>query len=150
MFLFYLSVLSAPPTSSQEFRQCVIYDSASADARLIGIEYIISRRLFEVGRRPDCLCFCSFKLPRADVCPTHVHTPRNQPPLHNNNKTLPDDEKRLWHSHAYEVLSGQLVAPGLPAAAAAADAAKLADTYGKTVHTWQVDRGDALPLGEGV
>ena len=27
---------------------------------------------------------------------------------------LPDDEKRLWHSHHYEVKSGILVAPGIP------------------------------------
>jgi hypothetical protein len=26
----------------------------------------------------------------------------------------PDDEKRLWHSHHYEVKSGILVAPGIP------------------------------------
>lgn len=32
---------------SEEMRQCVIYDSDKPDARLIGIEYIISRRLFE-------------------------------------------------------------------------------------------------------
>lgn len=28
-------------------RQCVIYDSDAPDARLIGIEYIISRRMYE-------------------------------------------------------------------------------------------------------
>ncbi len=28
--------------------------------------------------------------------------------------TLPDDEKKLWHSHDYEVKSGSLVAPSLP------------------------------------
>jgi Protein of unknown function (DUF1264) len=32
---------------NEEFRQCVIYDSDEPNARLIGIEYIISRRLFE-------------------------------------------------------------------------------------------------------
>ena len=32
---------------SGDMRQCVIYDSNKADARLIGIEYIISRKLFE-------------------------------------------------------------------------------------------------------
>ncbi|MBV9671898.1 MAG: DUF1264 domain-containing protein, partial [Verrucomicrobia bacterium] len=31
---------------SEEFLQCVIYDSNRPDARLIGIEYIISARLF--------------------------------------------------------------------------------------------------------
>jgi len=32
---------------NEEVRQCIIYDSGDKNARLIGIEYIISRRLFE-------------------------------------------------------------------------------------------------------
>lgn len=28
-------------------RQCIIYDSNKSDAKLIGIEYIISRKLFD-------------------------------------------------------------------------------------------------------
>jgi Protein of unknown function (DUF1264) len=47
----------------------------AADARLIGIEYIISEQRF---------------------------------------RDLPDEEKRLWHGHHYEVKSGILVAPGNP------------------------------------
>ncbi len=39
---------------------------------------------------------------------------------------LPDDEKRLWHSHHYEVKSGELVAPGVP------DLAELAYLMGLT------------------
>jgi hypothetical protein len=35
---------------SEEFMQCVIYDSNQPDARLIGIEYIISARLFKSGQ----------------------------------------------------------------------------------------------------
>src|SRR5690606_977100 len=27
---------------------------------------------------------------------------------------LPEDEKKYWHPHNYEILSGQLIAPGLP------------------------------------
>jgi hypothetical protein len=43
---------SAPP-------QCILYDSDAPDARLIGLEYIISARLFEVScRRRRCLGFC--------------------------------------------------------------------------------------------
>jgi len=62
-------------------------------------------------------------------------------------KTLPAEEKKLWHSHAYEVKSGLLVAPGLGAAPEKELMKGFATTYGKTWHTWQVDRGDALPLG---
>jgi hypothetical protein len=62
-------------------------------------------------------------------------------------KTLPAEEKKLWHSHAYEVKSGLLVAPGLGAGPEKELMKGFATTYGKTWHTWQVDRGDALPLG---
>ena len=33
--------------SNEDVRQCVIYDSPNSNARLIGIEYIISAKLFE-------------------------------------------------------------------------------------------------------
>jgi hypothetical protein len=52
----------------------------------------------------------------------------------------------LWHSHSYEVASGLLTAPHLPTVAENAIMKDLASTYGKTWHTWQVDR-DTLPLG---
>lgn len=93
---------------NNEVMQCVIYDSDKKEARLIGIEYIISRRLFE---------------------------------------TLPEEEKKLWHSHVYEVKSGQLIAPRLPDAAEKELMKDLVDTYGKTIHTWQVDLHADLPLG---
>ncbi len=61
-------------------------------------------------------------------------------------KTLSEDEKKYWHPHAYEILSGQLVAPDMP---------KMGDdifpglitTWGKTWHTWR-DPATALPTGE--
>jgi hypothetical protein len=93
---------------SEEFLQCVIYDTNESDARLIGIEYIISARLFE---------------------------------------GLPDEERRYWHSHQFEVKSGQLTAPGIPEPAEHEMMKKLVNTYGKTWHTWQYDRHADLPLG---
>lgn len=93
---------------SEDVFQCVLYDSAEKNARLIGIEYIISEALF---------------------------------------KQLPEEEKKLWHSHRYEVMSGELVAPDLSEGAEQELMQKLVTTYGKTWHTWQVDRGDKLPLG---
>jgi len=88
--------------------QCIIYDSDQPNARLIGVEYIISEALF---------------------------------------RQLPAEEKPLWHSHRYEVLSGLLVAPGVSAPAEQELMQELVNTYGKTWHLWQVDRGDQLPLG---
>jgi hypothetical protein len=93
---------------NEEVLQCVIYDSDGPGARLIGVEYIISEKLFN---------------------------------------GLAGDEKKLWHSHQFEVMSGQLVAPGLPEAAETELMEKIVSTYGKTWHTWQVDKGDSLPLG---
>lgn len=79
-----------------DLHQCVIFDSNKPDARLIGIEYIISEERF---------------------------------------RQLPDDKKRLWHSHHYEVKSGVLVAPGIPEMAEHAYFKDLVSTYGKTFHT---------------
>lgn len=93
---------------NEEMRQCLIYDSPEPNARLIGLEYIVSESLF---------------------------------------LTLPDEEKRLWHSHEYEVKSGVLFMPGVPGPVQRLDLEKVCKTYGKVFHFWQVDRGDTLPLG---
>lgn len=93
---------------NEEMRQCLIYDSPNKDARLIGLEYIVSENLF---------------------------------------MTLPDEEKRMWHSHEYEVKSGVLFMPGVPGPIQRQDLDKVAKTYGKVIHFWQVDKGDDLPLG---
>lgn len=100
---------------NQDFFQCVIFDGNTEEANLIGIEYIISERLFD---------------------------------------QLPEDEKDYWHPHNYEVFSGQLVAPGLPAAAEKALMRRLINSYGKTWHTWHTGRhdhegeGHELPMGD--
>lgn len=96
-------------------RQCLIYDSSKANARLIGVEYMVSPRIFA---------------------------------------TLPTEERKLWHTHEFEVKSGMLIMPaptGVPDAVwEAAETAEMRDVapiYGKTYHFWQVDRGDTVPLG---
>jgi hypothetical protein len=93
---------------NEDFFQCVIYDGNQTGARLIGIEYIVSEKLF---------------------------------------KTLPEDEKPLWHSHRHETTSGELILPRIPAAVEHTAMATLATTYGKTWHTWQIDVHSSLPLG---
>jgi hypothetical protein len=93
---------------TEDFHQCVIYDSNESNAKLIGIEYIVSERVF---------------------------------------RSLPDDEKKLWHSHNYEVKSGELIAPRVPEVAEHALMKDLVTTYGKTWHTWQIDRDASFPLG---
>ncbi|WP_238147995.1 OBAP family protein [Rothia halotolerans] len=90
-----------------DLHQCVIFDRNAPDARLIGIEYIISEERF---------------------------------------RSLPEEEKRLWHSHHYEIKSGLLTAPGVPEIAEHAYFEDLVKTYGKTFHTWQYDLDD-FPYG---
>ncbi|KAK6223592.1 hypothetical protein QIS74_03536 [Colletotrichum tabaci] len=69
-------------------------------------------------------------------------------------ETLEPEERKLWHSHVYEVQSGMLVMPqgALPdavwEAAENREMEQVVRLYGKAFHLWQVDRGDRLPLGE--
>lgn len=93
---------------NEDMHQAIIYDGNGEDAKIMGIEYIISERLFN---------------------------------------TLPDEEKKLWHSHHYEVSSGLLVAPGIPDVAEHELMEKLIATYGKTIHTWHTDQERNLPVG---
>jgi hypothetical protein len=93
---------------TDEILQCVLFDSDKPNARMIGIEYIVSAKLFE---------------------------------------SLPAEEKKLWHSHNYEVKSGALTAPDMNASAEKDLMKVIIGTYGKTWHTWQSDRYEKIPLG---
>lgn len=93
---------------NEDMHQAIIFDGNGENAKIMGIEYIISERLF---------------------------------------KTLPAEEKKLWHSHHYEVKSGELIAPGLPDIAEHELMEKLVSTYGKTIHTWHTDQQRSLPVG---
>jgi hypothetical protein len=61
--------------------------------------------------------------------------------------TLPADEKQYWHPHNGEILSGQLVAPGLPDVAEKELMRGKMNSYGKTWHVWMTDQGHKLPIG---
>ena len=97
---------------NEDFAQCTLFDNNTRNAKLNGIEYIISEKLFE---------------------------------------TLPANERKFWHPHNGEILSGQLVAPGIPAAAEKALMRTKMNSYGKTWHTWNTGHEghppDGLPLG---
>ncbi|KAI0128744.1 hypothetical protein BJ170DRAFT_682528 [Xylariales sp. AK1849] len=102
---------------TSDVRQCILYDSPSPNAKLIGIEYMVTPQLYS---------------------------------------TLDAEERKLWHSHVFEVKSGMLIMPG-PTAPGLQQVWETAETeemkevvhlYGKVYHLWQTDRGDALPLGE--
>lgn len=67
--------------------------------------------------------------------------------------TLPKEERKLWHSHVYEVKSGMLIMPNRAVPEPAWEIAEnmemdqVVHLYGKVYHLWQTDRGDTLPLG---
>lgn len=65
-------------------------------------------------------------------------------------ETLPEAERSYWHPHNYEVLSGQLVAPGIPGVAEEELMRRKMNSYGKTWHVWDTREaeGAELPLGE--
>lgn len=98
---------------NEDFAQCVLFDGSGRDARLNGIEYIISDKLFQ---------------------------------------RLPEEEREYWHPHNGEILSGQLVAPGIPEVAEHELMERKINSYGKTWHVWNTGgpgmAGDELPLGE--
>jgi hypothetical protein len=65
---------------------------------------------------------------------------------------LPEPEKRFWHPHNYEILSGQLAAPGIPGPLEHRLMQGKMNSYGKTWHVWNTGSfdqpADELPLGE--
>lgn len=101
---------------TDDVRQCILYDGPGPNARLIGIEYMITPKLYE---------------------------------------GLDAEERKLWHSHVFEVKSGMLIMPQpsplIPQAvwekAENKEMEQVITLYGKVYHLWQVDRGDKLPLG---
>lgn len=93
---------------NEDLHQAIIFDGNGEDAKIMGVEYIVSERLFS---------------------------------------KLPPEEKKLWHSHHYEVLSGTLIAPGLPVDVEHQLMEELVSTYGKIIHTWHTDRDLELPYG---
>lgn len=93
---------------NEDLYQAVIFDGNGTDAKLMGVEYIVTEKVF---------------------------------------KTLSNEEKKLWHSHVYEVKSGELIAPGIPNKAEYELMEKIISTYGKTIHTWHTDQQKVLPVG---
>lgn len=67
-------------------------------------------------------------------------------------ETLPAGERKYWHPHNFEILSGQLVMPGLPDVAEKEALKGKMNSYGKTWHLWNTGAdgkpGDRLPLGD--
>jgi hypothetical protein len=88
--------------------QCVLFDGSGKNAKLIGVEYLISEEAYA---------------------------------------KLPDEEKKFWHAHTYEVLGGGLIAPGMTSEEELKFMKVIIKTWGKAWHTWP-DPSTAVPTGE--
>ena len=62
-------------------------------------------------------------------------------------RKLPDEEKKYWHPHTYEVLGGGLIAPGMTDDNELAFMKTILTTWGKAWHTWP-DSTTPVPMGE--
>jgi hypothetical protein len=69
-------------------------------------------------------------------------------------ESLDPEERKLWHSHVFEVKSGMLIRPkpstvpeAIWSTAELEEMKEVVKIYGKVYHLWQTDRGDKLPLG---
>ena len=82
--------------------------------------------------RTEAIRLRSQRNPSADIIPT--------PPF------LSYQEKKLWHSHFFEIRTGLWILPGVPSTAERGLLPKMAKTYGKFWNTWQTDK-HSLPLG---
>lgn len=88
--------------------QCVLFDTTGKNAKLLGVEYIVTDAAY---------------------------------------RQLPDDEKKYWHAHTYEVLGGGLIAPGMKPDDEMNFMKMILTTWGKAWHTWP-DPKSPVPMGE--
>lgn len=159
-----------------DIRQCLIYDTPYANARLIGVEYMISPRVYETlpkeerqlwhshqyeiksgmlvmpappGRElPDC-SFGSLEL----YLPKIIWFVRGYILRFALDyfQVIPMDITTVYNirQKAHLLLSSLL--PGTPVTVwSAAELEEMKDlfpVYGKTYHLWQIDRGDTVPMG---
>ncbi|KAI9728370.1 MAG: asparaginyl-tRNA synthetase [Chrysothrix sp. TS-e1954] len=114
---------------SDDVRQCLLYDSPDRKARLIGIEYMVTPRLYET-------------LPASERQYWHSHVFE----VKSGMLVMPGPTL----SSAY-VTPSPVKVPGLESIweqAETQEMKQVVELYGKVYHLWQTDRGDKLPLGE--
>ena len=75
----------------------MLYDSCEKNAKLLGVEYIVSDKVY---------------------------------------RRLPENEKKYWHPHTYEVLAGGLISPSMEGEEEMRFMKFILNTWGKTWHTW--------------
>ena len=104
-----------------DFRQCLIYDSNSTSARLIGVEYMIPRARYLTPPPPA----------EQTLWHSHVFEAKSgmlvlpYPSTHNDSRG-----RDKWDKLETQAME------------------EVVDWYGKIYHFWELDKGEELPLGE--
>ena len=101
----------------KDLRQCLIYDSCTPGARLIGIEYMIPKEKY-------------LQLPEDEQRLWHSHEFEVQSGM----LILPTPESHRGHTDKWEKLETEAMK-------------EVIGLYGKTWHTWQVDIHEDIPMG---
>ncbi|RXW12104.1 hypothetical protein EST38_g13748 [Candolleomyces aberdarensis] len=105
---------------NEDVRHCIIYDSPETNARLIGVEYMITPKLYYALGSEER------KLWHSQVFEVKSGMLIMPSPISTSGIPVPNV---VWEQ------------------AKTAEMAEVITLYGKTFHLWQVDRGDKLPLG---
>jgi hypothetical protein len=130
-------------------RQCLIYDAPTNPARLIGVECMITPKLYETLDNEERKLWHSH-----DFEVSGIEKPTS---FHQSNWfswAVSFGKKDQLSFENNQVRSGMLIMPNpnVPNAvweiAETEEMKEVIGLYGKTYHFWQVDNGDTLPLGK--
>jgi hypothetical protein len=127
--------------------QCLLFDGPTTSSRLVGIEYVISKRIFDT-------------LPKEEQKYWHSHVYEVQSGTSQRLIALrhcfysiqiqypTQIQNSLNHTSPFSILEiGSLVAPRIPEIMEKSLMKDIINTYGKKYLLWQFDK-DPLPLGE--
>lgn len=103
---------------SEDVRQCVLYDSPEKNARLIGVEYMITPRLYETLDHEE-----------RQLWHSHVFEVKSGMLIMPKPVSAPGLDAAWEKAETKEM-------------------EQVVELYGKVYHLWQVDRGDKLPIGQ--
>lgn len=101
-----------------DLRQCLIYDSCQPNARLIGVEYMVPKDVYD-------------KLDAEEQKLWHSH----EFEVKSGMLILPAPQSHRRHEDKWENLETEAMK-------------EVIGLYGKTYHLWQIDLGHEIPLGQ--
>ncbi|CAN7013581.1 unnamed protein product [Brassica rapa subsp. trilocularis] len=118
---------------NHDFLQCAVYDSSSSNVLVVTLS--IEAFALDYDLR-FMMCFYCIKFLGIEYIVSEKLF-----------ESVSPEEQKLWHSHDYKIQMALLVTPRIPELVAKPELKNLAKSNGKFWCTWQIDRGDRLPLG---